>query len=298
MTPGEPRVAALIATFQRPDALRAALLSAAAQTLCPARVLVCDDGSQDATDRVVREFSAVAPMPVAWLTHAHTGLPARTRNQALPHLDGIDLVAFLDDDDLWHPDKLERQVAAMDRDGVDVLGTGAELVDGAGRPVRVYRPPEGLVSLLQLAVRNPMALSSVVMRAAWFTQLGGFNEDRRLAGWGEDYDLWLRAAAVGARVANLADPLVVYREGGGIAARVGADPARQAESLRIIREGLATRRRDVARILEGRRLALAAEADLAAARRLHALAHGVAAVARYPAKSSWATLAHALTRRP
>jgi hypothetical protein len=190
-------------------------------------------------------------------------------------------------------------VARLQQGDLDVLGCGILAVDAAGAALRTYRPPPGPFTLPQLARRNPMATSGVMMRTTLFQDLHGFNEHPHLVGWGDDYDLWLRAAAAGGRVANLPEPLVVYREGAGIAAAEGADPLWRAENLILLAEGMGRDRaaRTARRILWGRHFAELAESQQAAGQRTAAMLSAMHAVWRFPAKSSWAVLAHLLGYR-
>jgi len=292
----ESAVGVIVGTYRRPALLARALASVVAQSYPAARILVCDDGSGDDTKAVVERFAADSAVPVVWLTQPHSGHPGRTRNQALASLDGLTYVAFLDDDDWWRPEKLARQLARLQAGDVDVLGCGIEAVDPTGQTLRIYRAPAGPFTLQQLAVRNPMATSGVVMRSRLFLDLHGFNEHPHLVGWGDDYDLWLRAAAIGGRVANVPDPLVVYREGAGIAAAQGGDPGWRAVNLRLIANGLGggSAAGTARRILYGRHFAEQAESELAAGRRTAGLVSAARAIVRFPAKSSWAVLAHML----
>ena len=286
-------VGVIIGTYQRPAMLRAALASVAAQTHPVERIIVCDDGSGDQTEQVVADWAQQGARPVVWVAGPHTGHPGRNRNQALGHLDGLDWVAFLDDDDTWEPNKLARQWARLSAGGVDLLGSGVTAIRPDGAVGRVYRPATGAVTLVSLATVNPFATSGVILRRQLFWELGGFDEHPRMVGWGDDYDLWIRAAARGARLENLADPLVVYREGQGIMAAVGQDWDQRACALARMTLGLAGPAHAAARrILWGRHHAAAAEAALAHRHRLSAWRHALSAVRHYPARSSWATLAH------
>ncbi len=292
-TPAGSAVGVIIGTYRRPALLRRALASVADGTRAAQRIIVCDDGSGDQTEQVVAEFAEQWPGRVVWAEGPHTGHPGRNRNQALAHLDGVAWVAFLDDDDRWEPSKLARQLARLDEGGVDLLGCGVTAVGLDGGVRRVYRPAAGAVTLASLAAANPFATSGVILRRQLFSELGGFDEHPRLVGWGDDYDLWLRAADRGARLANLADPLVVYREGQGIMAAVGLDWSQRAFALaRTAGAIVEPSHRGARRILWGRHHAAAAEDALAQRHRLHALRHALAAVAQFPARSSWATLAH------
>lgn len=285
-------VGVVLSTYRRPQHLKSALDSVAAQTRPPACIIVCDDESGGDTPGVVSQFAHVSPIPVQWLSAPHTGHPGKNRNQALTHLVGLDWVAFLDDDDRWESDKLSVQMARLAENPVDLLGCGITAVGPDDSVRRTYRPAAGPVTLRELAVQNPFATSGVILRRELWQELGGFDEHPRMVGWGDDYALWLLAAARGARLANVPDPLVVYREGQGIMAAVGRDMDQRAFALGRMARALPGSARTARRILWGRHHAAAAEAALAAGRRGESWRHAVRAVWHFPARPTWATLAH------
>lgn len=89
--------------------LRETLTSVLSQTRPPSEVIVVDDGSTDGSGDIARSFGA----PVAVITQANSGL-GPTRNRGIQAVSG-DVVALVDADDLWHPEKLERQVAYLEQ---------------------------------------------------------------------------------------------------------------------------------------------------------------------------------------
>jgi glycosyltransferase involved in cell wall biosynthesis len=119
-------------------------------------------------------------------------------------------VAFLDADDRWRPEKLELQVAVLDRNpAVGLVYTGALVIDAQGRELKVNRcPPDarGRIDRL-LSVRNVMVGSSVVVRRRAIEEAGGFDEDLTSI---ENWDLWVRIARRWA-VEFVDQPLTLYR---------------------------------------------------------------------------------------
>ncbi|PYO11847.1 MAG: hypothetical protein DMD31_17760 [Gemmatimonadetes bacterium] len=101
------------------------------------------------------------------------------------------------------------QVAFLDaHPEIGVLGSAAREVNGDGREVRVVRPPEDDAALRRALIRrNPMVHSTVTMRRRAVEGVGGYDARFAVA---QDYDLWMRLAAV-TRLANLPDALVVRR---------------------------------------------------------------------------------------
>jgi glycosyltransferase involved in cell wall biosynthesis len=125
--PGSPTISVVIPTFNRGPWLAETVASVLAQTLPPLEVLIVDDGSTDDTPGVCAHF----PRPVRYIRQENAGVAA-ARNRGSAEARG-EWLAFLDSDDLWTPDKLEVQLAAMDRVRAEWSITGCEMMDVEGR---------------------------------------------------------------------------------------------------------------------------------------------------------------------
>jgi glycosyltransferase involved in cell wall biosynthesis len=204
-----PRVSVVIPTYNRSEFLLEAVRSVLAQTFSDLEVIVADDGSSDSSARLVEEL---ADDRVKVVRLAHTGLPAAVRNAGLQCARG-EFLAFLDSDDVWDREKLERQLVVFDRDlEVGLVCSNARVVDESGRETRaLYLTKEAVTSnsLAGLVKVNFVVISSAVARRELVERVGGFTEDIRLRGV-EDYDLWLRIGAI-SRLAYLPEPLLAYR---------------------------------------------------------------------------------------
>lgn len=209
--------------------LREAITSTISQTTAPEYVVVCSDGYDAATRAVCDEFS-LAKTPVTLIEGVHVGRPSVVRNRAMrcDELRRSRYVAFCDDDDRWLPTKLARQREAMEQGGWAVLGTATTLVDPRGEVMGSQDILQGgsrHVRLRDLASGNTIALSSVMMLTSLWRDLGGFCP---AAPTWEDYDLWIRAAVRGARIATLGEPLILYRVHDGLTRRETEVLRRQA----------------------------------------------------------------------
>jgi glycosyltransferase involved in cell wall biosynthesis len=203
----EPVVSVVVPTFNRADLLGETLQSILAQTLRDLELIVVSDGSTDGTRAVVE---GLGDPRVQFIEQANSGGPAGPRNRGVRAARGK-YVAFCDDDDLWLPEKLERQVALMERESDIALSytEGENFGDSdvftrtslRGRPVDDH--------FRALLYRNFITNSSVVVRRAVLAEVGAFNEDRALRGT-EDYEMWLRIARRH-RIAGVHQPLFRYR---------------------------------------------------------------------------------------
>lgn len=203
-------VSVIIPTYNRADLIGATLDSVLAQTYPHIEVLVADDGSTDDTAAVVAGYGE----RVTFLPLPHVGLPAAARNAAIARARGAYL-AFLDSDDLWLPDKLARQVTALEAyPDAGLCGTDALVLrEGEGEPRDRLLVPGAAASgrvLPRLLADNFLINSSVLLRRAVFDQAGPLSEEPLLRAL-EDYDLWLRCAAL-SEVVSLDAPLVIYRD--------------------------------------------------------------------------------------
>lgn len=116
MSANDPAVTAIVPAYNMARYVGRTLLSAAGQTYANLDIIVVDDGSTDETPQIVERLSCDHPR-IRLVSTANAGVAA-ARNLGL-ELSGGDYVAFLDADDLWHPRKIERQVAALARHGHD-----------------------------------------------------------------------------------------------------------------------------------------------------------------------------------
>ena len=181
-------IAVIIPTHNRAALLNRAIHSVQAQTVRPGEIIVVDDGSEEDIATVVRHYENCRYRRIE-----HSGLPAVARNAGLSMTDA-DYVAFLDSDDEWLPHKLERQL----RSNCEFVCSNASLILPDGSARRPYLPVGqahvGRV-LGDLLKDNFVITSSVLVRRDLVKRVGGFSEDPRLRGI-EDYDLWLRLAAI------------------------------------------------------------------------------------------------------
>ena len=197
----EPSVSAVIAAFDSERFVGAAIESVLAQTVAPVDLVVVDDGSSDRTASVAAGYGD----RVRLIVQPNVGVAA-ARNRGAAETAG-EFLAFLDADDTWRPERLERQLAALD--GAEA-GLCASAVTGErppmGRTVRMRPASPTLDSLLLWRGTVVPASSNLVISRSAFEQCGGYDESYRLV---PDFDLLLQLVARG-RLRYLDEPLVDY----------------------------------------------------------------------------------------
>jgi glycosyltransferase involved in cell wall biosynthesis len=189
----EPAISIVLPTFNRRELLAPALDSVAAQTWRDFELIVADDGS----DAPTREWLAARAREQAFtlLLLEHRGNPAAARNAALAVARGR-YVAFLDSDDSWLPQKLARQLAALQASGRRWSYTAISRITATGAPLpgddaRGWAIHEGAIFAPLLRQEVGLALPTVLAERALIAEAGGFDEQLRVH---EDFDLWLRLA--------------------------------------------------------------------------------------------------------
>jgi glycosyltransferase involved in cell wall biosynthesis len=200
-----PEVSVVIPTRNRSRLLALTLHSVRWQHGVDLEVVVVDDGSTDDTAPIV---AALADPRIRLVRHASPQGVSAARNRGVAEAGGA-WVAFLDDDDLWAPDKLTSQLQAAHQSGRAWVYTGDVTVDERLRVVdgAPPAPPERVVQQLRRHNAVPAGASNVMVRADVLARAGGFDPELRN---NEDWDLWIRLARLGPP-AWVCRPLVAYR---------------------------------------------------------------------------------------
>lgn len=179
-------VSVIIPTFNRQDQLALALDAVISQTVKLHEIVVVDDGSTDGTPETLQEFARLHPDVRLIVIRQKNRGPAAARNAGIKVATG-ELVAFLDDDDVWHPEKLERQLTVLvDRPEIGLLGCATDTFKPTWRSRIVD------IGEWNLLFRNWFLTPGVIARRDVLIACGGFPEDMRHC---EDYALWLRIAS-------------------------------------------------------------------------------------------------------
>lgn len=207
-----PKVSVIIPAYNVAPYIGETLDSVFAQTFADYEVIVINDGSPD-TEELERALARFVDR-VSYLKQENRGASA-ARNTGLRAAQG-EFVAFLDADDLWLPNYLGEQIKFMTERGCDLVCGDAEVFSDVSNEGQTYMeslmadaPPRDDVTFLGLlSAEQSLITSGVVVRRELVLQVGLFDETLRNS---QDFDLWLRLARNGTRMAYQRRTLLRYR---------------------------------------------------------------------------------------
>lgn len=234
-----PLISVVMANYQAGEKIVAAIESVLRQSLGDLELIVCDDASTDNSTALVEQFMRTDPR-VSLIRSPANGGPARCRNRGLEAARGS-WIAIVDADDIIHPERFERLLAAASHGGVDIV---------ADDLLHFYEDGSPATLLLDRHCDTPFEVSAAqwigagldgtaslgylkpVIRA---TALGTLRYDESLR-IGEDYDLVLRLLLEGTSMAVFPEPFYLYRRhSGSISHRLsGADLTAMIDSQRAM----------------------------------------------------------------
>jgi len=205
MAAESPFVSVIIPTYRRSAFLAQTLKSVFDQTFRDFEVIVVEDGSHDA-EAVIAPYNG----RLTYLWQPNRGVSA-ARNHGARHAKGR-WYAFVDDDDLWMPEKLARQFeAAKASPEFGMFHTDHFVMEGDELRTPLRNPPRDRIPtgwiLNDLFLIDFIVMSSVIIRREEFQQARGFSETTWYAA---DHEFWLRLARI-CRIGYVPEPLTVYR---------------------------------------------------------------------------------------
>jgi glycosyltransferase involved in cell wall biosynthesis len=200
------KVSVIVPAYNAMKYLPESLDSILAQTYPDFEVIIVNDGS---TDNLSQWASELTDPRIKLVSQSNRGL-AGARNTGLNHAQG-EYIAYLDADDLWDATKLAKQVEVFEQNPqVGLVYTWVERIDQNGK--FLGKPFESNLSgniWEQLLERNVISPSSAMIRRCCFDHVGRFDEN--LKSFIEDWDMWLRIAAI-YPIKVLPELLLQYRE--------------------------------------------------------------------------------------
>jgi len=195
----EPLVSVIMPAYNSSRFIRESVVSVLKQTYKNIELIIIDDSSTDDTSGIIKEIEK-SDKRVKGFSIPHAGCPSVPRNFGIQKSSG-ELIAFIDSDDLWIPDKLESQVKFFleKKNPVFIYSISVTFGD-----VNIFSPQFEVLPLPYKAAKkredllrtgNTIPLSSVLADAEKLKEVNGFDEDPKLKI--EDYDLWIRLSGLG-----------------------------------------------------------------------------------------------------
>ncbi|MCZ7384118.1 MAG: glycosyltransferase [Candidatus Methanoperedens sp.] len=205
----QPTVSVIIPTYNRANYLKKSLQSAISQTVRDIEIIIINNYSTDNTLEVISSFN---DQRIKIINFKNGGVIAKSRNQGMIQSTGR-YIAFLDDDDLWCPDKLELQIDYLEsHPEFGAVYSNAIIIDEKdnrkGFLINRGQAKEGQVFQYLLG-GNFITILTVLMRRELLESVGLFNEEPSLIAV-EDYEYWMRTSFKFG-FGYIGKPLALYR---------------------------------------------------------------------------------------
>ncbi len=200
------KVSVVIPTHNRSELLKRSIESALNQDYKLHEIIVVSDGSTDDTDEMMKSNFENNPL-VHYFSYSPNKGGNYARNFGIKESTG-DYVAFLDDDDEWHSDKIKKQVEMIEKDKeIGLVCTAVNNIHVGGKEKHIFIPPAKYDSSKEIMLKNCIGSTTTVMvKKELFDKVGMFDESLPAL---QDYDMWFRLCQV-TKVGVVETPCVEY----------------------------------------------------------------------------------------
>lgn len=207
-------VSVIIPVYNGEKYLKEAVESVLAQTFQDWELIIVDDFSKDSTRKIIKDLEAKNERIHSIFLNENSGAPAHPKNVGMGIAKG-EYIAYLDQDDEWLPEKLEKQVAVFENNPqVEFLTCEALIVDKSGKIInrRIIPniPENGELFPAILCTNFMFSNSSLLIRREVIEQCGPRDESPEIGG-AEDTEYQLRVAVAGYHFHIIHEPLYKYR---------------------------------------------------------------------------------------
>ena len=200
-------VSIILPAYNCEKTVRDTIVSVLDQTYSDFEIVLINDASTDGTSAICDLFAKNDARIRYFVNSKNIGV-LETRVRAINLAKG-EWIAFIDSDDLWSPDKLEKQFALQKSTGCDLIYTASSFINENGQPYKwVMHVPEE-VTYKRLLKQNVISNSSVLMRKRDYLKYSPFTE--RGHDMHEDFACWLCMLRAGLKARGVNEPLISYR---------------------------------------------------------------------------------------
>ena len=167
-------------------------------------LIVLDDGSEDNTINIINGLAAQDERIKFYQNDKNQGVSA-TRNRGIALAQG-EWIAFLDSDDMWQKEKLQKQMSLKEKVKAEFVFTGSAYINEIGESYKGIFEVPTQVDYKKLRTHNVISCSSVLVKKKFFENIKMEKDDMH-----EDYAVWLRILKQGVRAYAVNEPLLIYR---------------------------------------------------------------------------------------
>ena len=199
-----PQVSVIMPVYNAKATVAASISSVLRQSFEYWELIIIDDCSQDGSRKIVKSIARGQPRIRLFSNKSNKGT-AYSRNVGIAKSRGK-WIAFLDSDDLWRVDKLEKQVRLMQESGALISYTGTTYMDSEGDILKYYLKANQKLTYRELLKRNIMSCSSVMVRRDVMKREMFSNGHLH-----EDYAAWMSIVKKVGYAHGLNEPLLTYR---------------------------------------------------------------------------------------
>ena len=197
-------VSVIMAAYNAEKTIEQSINSVLNQTYPAVELLVVDDYSQDRTVKLVENIMARENRVRLIYNKENSGV-SYTRKHGLEEAKGA-WIAILDSDDIWAPEKLEKQIILQKKMNADLLFTGSAFMDSDGQPIDWYLHAPSEVTYRHLLKQNVLSNSSSLVRKELYEKYYAVGD-----GMHEDFAVWLGILKEGKKAYGVDEPLLTYR---------------------------------------------------------------------------------------
>ena len=200
-----PKVSVIMPAYNAEKTVAQAIISVMGQSFGDFELIVIDDCSKDNTVSIIEALAKEDERIVLLKNEKNSGV-SKTRNYGISVARG-ELIAFLDSDDMWREDKLEKQLAIFEKNEKAVISyTASAFIDNDGNPYDYIMQAEEKTDYKTLLKKNLLSCSSVMIKAEVMKGIEMPNDSMH-----EDYYVWLTVLKNTDFAYGVNEPLLIYR---------------------------------------------------------------------------------------
>ena len=197
----------MVLTYNRSNLLKETIESILNQTFKDFEIIVVDNYSIDNTEEVVKSYN---DNRIKYFKNKNYGLIAINKNFAIKQSSG-EYIASCDDDDLWFPKKLEKQLTEFEKDeSIGLVCSNGFYLYKNDKKRKIFNSRDTYFSFKKLLKINKIICCSVLIKKNVFDDIGIFDDDNPKIFTAEDYELWLRISKK-YKIRYIDKPLIKYR---------------------------------------------------------------------------------------